>query len=79
MTVLKVSKLWNSVISLYRNSENTAFRQSIITKSPLTNIYTLQNATFFPIIIDFLFKSLAEPIKMRIFAPTFSAFSSLCA
>ena len=34
---------------------------------------------FFRLSIDFLSIFLAEPIKMRIFAPTFSAFSSLCA
>lgn len=73
------SKLRNSGISLYRYSENTSFRQSIITKSPLTNIYTLQNAMFFWLSIDFLSIFLAEPIKMRIFAPNLSASSSLCA
>ena len=73
------SKLRNSGISLYRYSENTSFRQSIITKSPLTNTYTLQNAMFFRLSIDFLSIFLAEPIKMRIVAPNLSASSSLCA
>ena len=74
-----VSKFRNFVISLYHYSEITSFRHSLITKTPSTYIYTLQNATFFPLLNDFLFKYLAEPIKMRIFAPNFSAFSSLCA
>ena len=77
--VLIISEFRNNGITKLLYSKITTFRQSIITKSPSTNIYTLQNAMFFRLSIDFLSIFLAEPIKMCIFAPNLSASSSLCA
>ena len=77
--VLIISQFRNNGITKLRHSEITSLRHSIITKSPSTHIYTLQNAMFFWLSIDFLSIFLAEPIKMRIFAPNLSASSSLCA